>query len=308
MCILLIVVTYFSMYQNYFYDSFPLLLYNNTIDKKEVQFFFMYSTLAQGRALKRNHLNRLTRKKALLIDCFTNVTTHFLNNKAYRSTLEHLHLWDESTPYLRNSANLLYEYTMQPKQPLCSQINAYVHRLLQRVMIGIQVRIGGRSVFYNDKRFLQKEDLPQFIDAVSSFMADRRLALSDVYVFLSTDNADVVRFFQEKYGESLVMVSEYAIGHSAPKKNRSGGVKMAEFTKRAIMDLLILQRADYLIVTKGSSYGSLATRLQQNRNSPVAVDDFVDWSNRPDHCTVFERSDRPYLAKVIAPMTVTSSA
>lgn len=67
------------------------------------------------------------------------------------------------------------------------------------------------------------------------------------------------------------------------------------------MDLLILQRADFLVVTEGSTFGKLATRLQRNRNSTVVVDKAIDWSTRPDHCSVFERSNRPYLAQVISP-------
>ena len=125
-------------------------------------------------------------------------------------------------------------------------------------------------------------------------MSDRKLTNSDVYVFLSTDNQRVVSFFQQRFGSSLRMVKEYAIGHSAPNKNRFEFQKAPDYTKRAIMDLLILQR-------EGSTFGKLATRLQRNRNSTVVVDKAIDWSTRPDHCSVFERSNRPYLAQVISP-------
>ena len=289
------------MFDDYFYDPFPLFHYNNSIESKDIQFYFMYPLLAQGRALKRNHLNQLTKRKALLIDCFTDVTHHFLNNNAYRSTLTNLHLWSKSSPFLPNVVDLLFEYTMMPKQPLCSLINKYIHSLLQRVFIGVQVRLGGKSVFYNDKEFLQMDDLAQFASAIASYMRNRGLSNSDVFVFLSTDNKRVISFFQERFGNSLQMVKEYAIGHSAPNKNRFDFQNAPDYTKRAIMDLLILQRADFLVVTEGSTFGKLATRLQRNRNSTVIIDKAIDWSDRPDRCSVFERSDRPFLSQVISP-------
>ena len=294
-------MTPFHMFDDYFYDPFPLFHYNNSFQGMDVQFFFMYSLLAQGRALKRNHLNQLTKKRALLINCFTDVTPHFLNNNAYRATLTDLHLWSQSSPFLPNVVDLLFEYTMRPKQPLCTLINKYIRSLRQRVFIGVQVRLGGKSLFYSDKEFLQMSDLAQFGDAIASYMSDRKLTNSDVYVFLSTDNQRVVSFFQQRFGSSLRMVKEYAIGHSAPNKNRFEFQKAPDYTKRAIMDLLILQRADFLVVTEGSTFGKLATRLQRNRNSTVVVDKAIDWSTRPDHCSVFERSNRPYLAQVISP-------
>ena len=72
------------------------------------------------------------------------------------------------------------------------------------------------------------------------------------------------------------------------------------FTKRAIIDLLVLQRADFLAITKDSSFGLLAAQLQSNRNSSVNLLDFIQGDSKLP-CTVFERSQRAYESVIIGP-------
>lgn len=288
------------MIYNYFYEPFPSFYYKDgTIPSKDIEGYFFYPLLAQGRAIRRNHLNKLTKKKSLVIDCFTDVTPHFLENKLYQSTWEKLNLWKDQEPHIENVVGLLYELVMYPKQPLCNLIVQYADKLLKRRMIGVQVRIGGKRTTYEDKQFLELSDLEHFFNRIDNYMVSNHLKQDDVYVFLSTDDPGITSRFKNKYGNSVFAVKEFTIGHSSPNKNRLQRNRIEQFTKRAIVDLLLLQRADYLLYTNTSSYGYLASRLMQNRNSSVIIDDYVDWSKHEDHCSVFERSSRPFFSEAI---------
>lgn len=292
------------IHYNYFYDPLPNFYYQNTIPKQDIEDYFFYATLAQGRTLRRNHLNKLTKKKSLRINCFTDVTPHFLNNTHYQETWTKLHLWKDQTPHIENVVSLFYELVMYPKQPLCNIIVNHTEKLLKRKMIGVQVRIGGKRRLYTDKQFLTTSDISQFYEKIDAYMNLNSLELKDVFVFVSTDDPSVQDLFKEKYKESVYIVDDFDIGHSSVKKNMMNSQKVASFTQRAILDILLLQRADYLIYTNSSSYGYLASKLQSNRNSPIRIDDYVDWSLHEDHCSVFERSSRPFLFDVVGKKTV----
>lgn len=287
-------------YSPFFYSFLPNFYYKgNSVNASLIQNYFFFATLAQGRALRRNHLDKLVRKPAIMVDCFTDVTPHFLRNKHYESTLRGINLWYEQTPHLQQLRNLLNEFFLYPREPLCSLANSYISRLLRKVFIGAQVRLGGQRYLKEDRRFLYMENISLFFDAIDEYTRRSSLQLRDFQIFVSTDTPNVVSRFEERYPGSIVTVKEFQIGHSAPAKSvyRGNGEL---FTKRAIIDLLVLQRADFLVVTKDSSYGLLATQLQSNRNSTVNLLDFIK-GDLESSCTVFERSGRAFESVLIGP-------
>lgn len=287
-------------YSPYFYSFFPNFYFKrNSINPSLTQNYFFFATLAQGRALRRNHLDHLVRKPALVIDCFTDVSPHFLLNKHYESTLRSINLWHEQTPHLHQLRNLLNELFLYPREPLCSLANSYISRLLRKVFIGVQVRIGGQRYFKEDRRFLYMANVSLFFNAIDGFVRRSSIQPRDFQIFVSTDTPSVISYFQNRYPGKVVTVSEFQIGHSARAKSMFQG-HGEQFTQRAIVDLLILQRADFLVVTKDSSFGTLATQLQSNRNSSVNLLDFIQGDSKFP-CTVFERSNRTYESVFIGP-------
>ena len=269
----------------------------------QIESYFMYSTLRQGRDIRRNHLNKLTHKAALEVDCFTNTTTNFFQNPHYNDIWKRYHLSPESQPMLQGVVNLFYEMVMYPRPPLCNIIQSYLKTLLKRFMIGVQVRIGGKQKQYTDKQFLTMNDIPFFYQAVDRILLEQSLSLSEVFIFLSTDNMDVISLFKKHYGRSVVTTTEFEIGHSAPGKNYGATSNSVAHMQRAIVDLLLLQRSDRLLVTFESSFGQLAAALQSNRNSSIATFDYVDVTGY-EECNIFERSSRPFGVEVIRPSSV----
>lgn len=294
----------FPLYSNHFFDAFPHMHYNFVeIPFSQIEFYFMYSTLRQGRDIRRNHLNKLTRKAALEIDCFTNTTTNFFQNPHYSDVWKHYHIYPAQQPMLQGVVNLFYEMVMYPRPPLCGIIQSHLKTLLRRFMIGVQVRIGGKQKHYTDKQFLTMDDISLFYEAIDKILQEESLSLSQVYIFLSTDNTTVISLFKRKFGSSVITTTEFELGHSAPGKNFGSMPNAVVHMQRAIVDLLILQRSDRLLVTFESSFGQLAAALQSNRNSSVSTFDYVDVLGN-EECNVFERSNRPFHMEIIRPRSV----
>ena len=291
----------FPLYSDYFYPAFPSMPFDRTlIPPWFLEHYFMHNVFRQGRDIKRNHLNSLTRSRALLVDCFTNTTPIFFVNPHYQDQWKRFHLVSNNATVIPEVVNLLYEMVMYPRQPLCTIIEDHQMTLLKRFVIGVQVRIGGQQARYKDRQFLMMDDLPSFYDVIDGVMVNRTLTLDDVFIFLSTDNPLVIQSFRKLYGDSLQTTTEFEIGHSAPKKNMGPDSVAATHMKRAIVDLLVLQRSDVLITTLESSYGALAAALQRNRLSPVDTQLFVNRNGETD-CNVFERSNRSYSQFIIYP-------
>ena len=64
---------------------------------------------------------------------------------------------------------------------------------------------------------------------------------------------------------NAIQATGYAIGHSSAYF--AGGNTHLTYLKRAIMDLVLMSQCDYIIYTRGSSYGQLAMRLGLNTPS-----------------------------------------
>ena len=167
-----------------------------------------------------------------------------------------------------------------------------------RRIIGAQVRVGGKRKFFTDKQFLTMEELDLFYSRIDTYIRANNLSLDSVYIFVSTDEPKVFDHFKQRYNASMYFIDDFSIGHSSLNKNHMRRDIADEYAKRAIVDLLLLQRADYLIYTNTSSFGFLASQLQQNRISTVRTDKYIDWQSQ-EECIVFERSSRPVLSEVV---------
>ena len=173
----------FPLYSDYFYPAFPSLQFDRTkIPPWFLEHYFMHNVLRQGRDIKRNHLNSLTRSRALLVDCFTNTTPNFFVNPHYQDQWKRFHMISANATAIPEVVNLLYEMVMYPRQPLCEIIEDHQMTLLKRFVIGVQVRIGGQQARYKDRQFLTMDDLPSFYSVIDAVMTNRTLTLDDVFV------------------------------------------------------------------------------------------------------------------------------
>ena len=78
--------------------------------------------------------------------------------------------------------------------------------------------------------------------------------------FISTDSSVVERKLKALYPEQVIVLDSFRRGHSSlVKSNRNGFF-------RAVMDISVLSRCEYLILTNHSSFGMIARMVS---DSPV---------------------------------------
>lgn len=115
---------------------------------------------------------------------------------------------------------------------------------------------------------------------VWEYVRRHNLSPENVTVFISSDSDFAIRKMKKALrwkGRSMVyVVDDYPVGHSAEGKTAKRKKELWEsYTKRAIMDLMILKESDYLIYSRKSSFGKFARELQMAYQNPVDVDPFL---------------------------------
>lgn len=87
----------------------------------------------------------------------------------------------------------------------------------------------------------------------------------------------------------------FSVGHSAEAKTSKRKKELWEsFTKRAILDLMILKESDYLIYSQKSSFGKFARELQMAYANPVDVDPFFERAGIAVQCLF-----QPFICRVV---------
>ena len=193
----------------------------------------------------------------------------------------------------------LMRLLLNPSSSLCEKINAHLRILHQRVMIGVQIRLGGQKANFVEREMMPADTVDQAVSLIRAYMRKKKLQLNDVYIFVSSDSDFAIRKVRNAFKSqsqshkgttSIYVVNDYPIGHSAEAKIvRHKKKEWKAFTMRAIMDLLILKDSEYLIYSHKSSYGKFAHELQLSYSLPIDFSPFL--KQRGLNCSVFH--ERP---------------
>ena len=146
-------------------------------------------------------------------------------------------------PFLRRLANRTPDArsALIPHPALVAQVDAVAAQWPQRV-VGVHVRRGDFVTHAN-----QAVPLRRYITALNQVLADARL--SDAAIFLASDGSDdELRLLLDTYGERIVR---------RPASPRTS----VEGVRSALVDLLLLSRTDYLVLTPRSTFGEMAAFL-----------------------------------------------
>ena len=125
-------------------------------------------------------------------------------------------------------------------------------------LIGFQIRMGsGGSDFADSHTFLKMDSLQKFIDFAEAYRIQRGIEPSRVRWYVSTDSSKAERKLRELYPARVLSGSSHRRGHSQQKS-----ANLLEF-RRAVVDLNVLSRCEYLVLTNYSSFGMIARMVSQ---------------------------------------------
>ena len=183
--------------------------------------------------------------------------------------------------------SIIYRLLLNPSFELCSVVNSYTRLFKDKYSIGVQIRMGGNMSNTKDAAFMNMTRVMGVADEIRRLLSLKNE--SNAVLFVSADTSSIVDYFRESLNSiRIISVKEYSIGHSASAYgNRGNKQQWEQVTKRAIIDLMILKESDHLITTSGSSYGDLATELQQSYGLQVTLEPFL--KEKGLKCSVYNR-------------------
>ena len=259
--------------------------------------FYKNKPLVKG--IKTKHFSQLWSTNAIVLGTFSDATKGLLNYTLYGDQLKEMGILPANARPMRNVQlgiafrKAILPLIMNPHEELCEGINRHIADLKQRgVIIGVQMRLGGKKANYKERLFLGPNSVKVFASKVLTYAQSHGLNSTNSVVFVSTDSTfalnKLTTILNDHSPGWVYSVSEWEIGHSAPGKVMAyGDKKRTSFMNRAISDILLLKESDYLVFSQGSSYGLLAAELQQAYGYSVNAYDYVRTQGLK--CSVFHR-------------------
>ena len=236
----------------------------------------------------------------ILLNTYSDYTSFAFNPAIYRKDLYNMGFVKELEPSQTTMdlgmeiRSIWLRLILNPNEELCNIINKHISILKQRYMIGLQLRLGGKKANYRERSVLSHGGMKNAERKILQHVKEKNLKWSDVYIFISSDSDYAVKTITKDFTFNNVSVvysvNDYEIGHSSSAKTaKKGKSKWSSFTKRAIIDMMILKESDYYVYSKRSTFGGTAMELQQAYGSDVNVLDFL--YSKGLKCSVYHKRD-----------------
>lgn len=148
---------------------------------------------------------------------------------------------------------------MRPQPWVKAMIDDILEPVKGKSLIGFHIRMGsGGSAFKDTHTFLLARDVFRYADEATRFMEEHHLLPENTRWIVATDSDSAEKSLRDKYGELIVTSKEFHRGHSKT------GAKDDEGFSRAVIDMLVLGRCDYLVLTKHSTFSVVARTLRKD--------------------------------------------
>lgn len=145
-------------------------------------------------------------------------------------------------------------------------IDDIINPIQDKFLLGIHMRFGTSGGTIKDSHiFLQFFDIDSFIKRAESVIQQKKLALNETRWILSTDSDRAEEEFRKKYGDLIITSSLFKRGHSKT------GAKNPDGFTRAVIDLSLLGRCDYLVLTAHSTFSVMARTLSRNESESFVM-------------------------------------
>ena len=249
---------------------------------------------------RRNHINSILKRDTVVLNTYSDYTSLGLSTNLYEQEFFDMGLINRIIPnrpvfdFGLEIRSVWLRLITNPNEELCTFINKHIAVLKTRYLIGVQLRFGGSIANYKERSLMSAKGLSRAENIVKTHVKSLGLQWSDVYIYLSTDSDLAVEKFKNRFsalGEDIVYsIDDYKIGHSSSAKTASNNELWTSYTKRAIVDMMLLKESDYLVYSKRSSFGKFALELQMSYNITVDVNKYLMKAGMK--CSVFHKRDK----------------
>lgn len=215
------------------------------------------------KSLETKPIDQLVPAPNLVVTAYYDYSKHLLKSRQYDSTLALAGL--VSRPSGKVSKQIYYtEFALmsavqlffQPKPFLRSHIESFFDRWKSFHLIGLQIRMGsGGADFQDSHRFLHFSAVSTFISLAEEYRQRRGYKDTEVKWFLSTDSSKVERNLTKLFPDRVIGMETFRRGHSSQEKSNRNGFY------RAVLDVAVLSRCEFMVLTNHSSFGMIARML-----------------------------------------------
>ena len=199
----------------------------------------------------------------LVITAYYDYSKHLLKSRQYDSALISAGLadvpsWEVSkqTYYTEFALMSSVRLFFQPKPFLRSYIDSFLTRWQSFHLIGLQIRMGsGGADFRDSHRFLHFSAVSMFVSLAEEYRKAHGYSENQVKWFLSTDSSKVEKNLMDSFPDRVIVMESFRRGHSSQEKSNRNGFY------RAVLDVTVLSRCEFIVLTNHSSFGMIARML-----------------------------------------------
>ena len=160
------------------------------------------------------------------------------------------------TDLAMEASRVFLREVMKPQPWVAAIVESVLQGTRDKYRVGFHIRMGNSGSAFKDSHvFLTKPAIWSFAERGEHVMKAAGRTQKDTVWVLSTDSNIAEETLRQKYGNMILTASGYHRGHSKT------GAKDPEGFTRAVIDLLLLSRCDYLVLTSHSTFGVIAKTI-----------------------------------------------
>ena len=147
---------------------------------------------------------------------------------------------------------------MQPQPWIQERVEYVLDPVKDNYLIGMHIRMGKTGGTFKDTHaFLQSNEISRFSNQAEMHLKGMNKAISQTRWVVCTDADQAENTLRSQYGDVIVTSQDFHRGHSKT------GAKDPDGFSRAVIDLLLLSRCDYQILTSHSTYSVVARTMRK---------------------------------------------
>ena len=162
------------------------------------------------------------------------------------------------------ASRTFWRAVMKPQPWVEARVNEVLDPIRKYFLFGMHIRMGNAAGAFKDSHtFLLLNEIWRYPSAIEAVIRQRKMDIRNTRWVLCTDSDKAEEELRRKYGELIVTSQDFRRGHSKT------GAKDDDGFSRAVIDMLLLSKCNYLVLTKHSTYSAIAAQLIENTNETI---------------------------------------
>lgn len=162
------------------------------------------------------------------------------------------------------ASRTFWRAVMKPQPWVEARVNEVLDPIRKYFLFGMHIRMGNAAGAFKDSHtFLLLNEIWRYPSAIEAVIRQRKMDIKNTRWVLCTDSDKAEEELRRKYGELIVTSQDFRRGHSKT------GAKDDDGFSRAVIDMLLLSKCNYLVLTKHSTYSAIAAQLIENTNETI---------------------------------------